>query len=583
MLKKIYPVKYVSLAPLDSSTALFNGVKKLYPKQAEEVYKKLRNIIEDFKKRNPSKARGSHPLFSEKDAILICYADHVRERGVRTFKTMHKFLRQYIGGIINKVHFLPFYPWSSDDGFSVKDYYKVSKQYGGRGDLKPIAKDFGLMFDCVANHMSVQSEWFQKFLAGDKKYKDYFIVFSKEEHENNKKNFAKVFRPRKQPLLTLFKTRKGEKYVWTTFSEDQADLNFSNPEVFLEMVKILLFYVENGAKAIRLDAIAYVWKKMGTACFNLSKTHTLVQIVRAVFNEAAPHVWVITETVLPHKENTSYFGNGSNEAHLVYHFQLETLLLHTMLSGNSSLASNWLRKIKYAGEQTSYLNLSVSHDGIHAIPARGILNKKQMRAIALDCEKKGGKILERDSGNGETEIYEMNITYPSAMGEINKYLASQSIQLALRGVPLIYFNNLIGANNWNKGIEKLGYGRAINREKFDYSKLTKELNDVNSHKHKIFYGYKKLLKARIKEPLFSPLAEQKILNLGHGAMAILRFNKNSDNLLAITNVTNRILKINANAVKQEMQKKRVKDILTQEKLKLEKYLVLKPYEVKWLK
>ncbi|MCK4540371.1 hypothetical protein KAU09_04420, partial [Candidatus Parcubacteria bacterium] len=229
------------------------------------------------------------------------------------------------------------------------------------------------------------------------------------------------------------------------------------------------------------------------------------------------------------------------------------------------------------------LNLSVSHDGIHTIPARGILNKKQMREIALDCEKKNGKVLERDIGGGETEIYEMNITYPSAIGEVNKYLASQSIQLALRGVPLIYLNNLIGADNWSEGVEKLGYGRAINREKFDYDKLTKELDNADSRKHKIFKGYKKLLKARSKEPLFSPLAKQKILDLGQSVMAILRFDKNSNNLLAISNVTNRAIKIDAGKIKKEIQKNEVKDILSQEKLKLEEYLTLKPYQVRWLK
>ena len=562
---------------------MLKKIKKLYPNQADEVYKKIQDIIKDFKKRNPQQALGEQPLFSEKDAILICYADHVQEKGIPTFKTMNKFLREYARGIINKIHFLPFYPWSSDDGFSVKDYYKVNKPYGEWEDLKPIAKNFGLMFDCVANHMSVKSEWFQKFLAGDKKYQDYFIAFSKEEYEKNKENFAKVFRPRKQPLLTLFKTQTREKYVWTTFSEDQADLNFSNPEVFLEMVKILLFYVENGAKAIRLDAIAYAWKKIGSNCFDLPEAHTFVQIIRAVFNKAAPHVWVITETVLPHKENTSYFGNGRDEAHLVYHFQLETLLLHTMLSGDSSLASSWLKKIKPKSKTASYLNLSVSHDGIHTIPARGILSKKQMQAIALDCEKKGGKILERDAGNGETEIYEMNITYPSALGEINKYLASQSIQLALSGVPLIYLNNLIGADNWSEGVEKLGYGRAINREKFDYKKLSKELDNVNSRKHKIFHGYKKLLEARIKEPLFSPLAKQKILDLGSSVMAILRFDDNGNNLLAITNVSNSELKIDAKKIKKETLKNSVTDILTQEELKLKKYLILEPYGIKWLK
>jgi len=551
-------------------------LKELYPKEYDRTFKKLREIIRDFNKENFVKAEKNDRLFSERDIMLICYADHVQEGGQKTFKTMHKFLQEFVKGIISRVHFLPFYPYSSDDGFSVIDYYSVNEPYGSWQDLGLIGRDFGLMFDCVANHVSVKSEWFTKFLAGDPSYKDFFIAFRKPI------NTSRVFRPRAAPLLTPFKTKSGEKYVWTTFSDDQADLNFFNPKVFLEMVKILLFYVSRGAAAIRLDAVAYAWKELGTNCFNLPQTHILVKAFREVFNEVAPHVWLITETVLPHKKNISYFGNGYDEARLVYNFQLETLLLHTMLTGNADVAAGWLKKIKPKTENTNFLNLCISQDGVHTIPSKGILSKQQVQAIIDDCLNKGGKVLNRDAGKGKTKVYEINITYPSAVGGIEKYLASQAIQLALQGIPLIYFNNLIGADNWNKGVEKLGYSRAINRERFDYSSLVNELRDPSSRKHKIYTGYKKLLKARINEPLFSPLAGQEIITLDPGIMAIKRYFREKI-LIALTNVSDQKVKIKAVKLQKIFKVKIIRDIISKQEFFTDSDLIIDPYNTRWLK
>ena len=551
-------------------------LKELYPGEYDRTFKKLREIIRDFNKENSVKAEKNDWFFSEKDIMLICYADHVQESGQKTLKTMHKFLQEFAKDIISRVHFLSFYPYSSDDGFSVIDYYSVNEPYGDWQDLGPISKDFDLMFDCVANHASVKSEWFIKFLAGDPFYKDFFIAFREPI------DTSRIFRPRAAPLLTPFKTKLGEKYVWTTFSDDQADLNFSNPEVFLEMVKILLFYVSRGAAAIRLDAVAYAWKKLGTSCFDLPQAHILVKAFREVFNKAAPHVWLITETVLPHKENISYFGNGHDEAHLIYNFQLETLLLHTMLTEDADLAAGQLKKIKPKTKNTNFLNLCVSQDGVHTIPSKGILSKQQVQAIIDDCLNKGGKVLNRDAGKGKTKIYEINITYPSAVGGIEKYLASQAIQLALRGIPLIYFNNLIGADNWSKGVEKPGYSRAINRERFDYKFLVNELRDPNSKKHKIYTGYKKLLKARINEPLFSPLAGQEIITLDPRVMAIKRY-KGEKILMALTNVSDQKVKIKAAKLQKIFKAKTVKDIINKQKLTIDSDLVFGPYNTKWLK
>jgi len=348
------------------------------------------------------------------------------------------------------------------------------------------------------------------------------------------------------------------------------------------MVKVLLFYIENGIDAIRLDAIAYAWKKLGTTCFDLPELHTLVQLIHDVFKEADPNVWLITETVLPHKENTSYFGDGNNEANLIYNFVLETLLLHTFLQQDSSKATEWLSSIGETGNETALLNLSISHDGIHTGPARDVLNNEELQTIADECVTKGGKVLYRTSEDGGKEPYEFNITFPSAIGSIEGFLASQSIQLAIQGVPLIYFNNFIGAKNWSEGVEKLGYSRAINRQKFNYDSLVAELNDSNSNKYKVYTGYTKMIKARINEPLFSPLAGQKILNLSPSVVAILRRN-DSGSLLAITNVTEKEVSLNVDLIKDELKKDQVKDVLLDHEINLENGLILSAYEVKWLK
>lgn len=557
-------------------TNIQKKIKLLYPREADRVYRDLRRLLDGFKKESPIEDRAKTPLFTEKDTMLICYADHVQEERVKTLKTMGKFLKKYAEGYVNKIHFLPFYPYSSDDGFSVMDYEKVNPPFGAWGDIRKIGRNFEFMFDFVVNHASVKGKWFRKFLQGDKKYSDFFIAFDEEV------DVSKVFRPRTSPLLTPFKTKKGLKYVWTTFSEDQADLNFKNPEVFLAMVRILLLYIKNGARAIRLDAVAYVWKELGTSCFDLPQAHTLVQLIHDIFEDAAPDVWLVTETVLPHKENTSYFGSGRNEAHLVYNFVLETLLLAAWLKQDTTTLSNWVNKWRLPSAKTAFLNLSVSHDGIHTIPAKGIVGGKDLELIAAHCHKKGGRVLYRTVPGREPQPYEFNITYPSALGQADAFLATQAIQLALKGVPLIYLNNFIGAENWTEGVEKLGYGRAINRQKFNYDDLTAELENPDSMKGRIYRGYTQLLKTRASEPLFSPLAGQKALKLNPRVMAVLRFDK-KNSLLALTNVSAKKAALKTTAVKRALKRGSCRDLLSRNGIALEGELVLAPYQTMWLK
>lgn len=561
---------------------LKKSLERLYDDKGEEAYQKIEKLISDYNKnKNKRKNKKSKNfLFSEKDVILVCYPDHVHEDGVKTLQTMHKFLNKYAKKLFNRIHFLPFFECSEiDQGFSIKNYYKVNELYGDWNDLKPIKKHFDFMFDLVLNHASIQNDISKKQIKGFKRYKDMFLIL------NKKINTSSIFRPRTSPLLTPIKTKRGKKYAWTTFSEDQVDWNYNNPKVLIEMIRIFLFYLSKGASAIRLDAVAYVWKKIGSSSFNLKESHIIVEIFTEVLKRTEPKAWTVAETVLPYEKNLKFLGNGHNESNCIYNFSLEPLLLHTFYNKDSRKATKFLDKMSDDfTKDTSILNLSTSHDGIHVGVAEGILNKKEVNTLVKQAEKKGAKILYKDNNKGKKKEvpYEINISYPSALPNIQEYLCSQSIQLAIKGIPLIYFNNLIGAENWNEGVDKYHNSRMINRQKFDYQQLRDEIRDKRSRKYKIYTGYKKLLKTRIHEPLFSPLADQKVHKINKNLLVIER-KKDNKKLLAIHNINSRPIKIESEKIKKIMQKKRVRDILGKHRINLDHLISLKPYEVIWIK
>ncbi|HLJ68246.1 MAG TPA: sugar phosphorylase [Chloroflexota bacterium] len=501
----------------------------IYPEQAAEVATKLSRLLDDFTDRNPPRA-SRDPFFTERDAVLICYADHVREEGEKTLRTMGRFLERYARGLIPTVHFLPFFPYSSDDGFSVIDYRRIEPAFGDWDDLAAIARDFDVMVDLVINHASAKSEWFGRFLEGDEVYRDYFIAFEEPV------DLSTVFRPRTHPVLTPFQTAEGTRYVWTTFSTDQIDLNVANPDVLLELIRILLFYVAHGATIIRLDAIAFLWKEPGTSSLHLPQTHAVVRLLRAVLDEVAPQVLIITETNVPHEDNISYFGAGEDEAHLVYNFTLPPLLLYSLMKGDASLLSTWARTLAPPSARTAFFNFTASHDGIGVTALRAMIPPDEFDEVLSWVERHGGRINYRTSPGQEPVPYELNIVYLDAAGGIEPFLVSQAIALALQGMPAIYFNSLIGARNWEEGVERLGYNRAINRQKFVYDTLVAELDEPASPGHRVYQRYARLLAARGAEPLFGPLAPQQVVDLDRRLFALLRSNEDR-RLLAIHNLS----------------------------------------------
>jgi len=479
---------------------------------------------------------------SERDSILITYGDQVREPGKFPLQTLADFCQTHLRGTVSGIHILPFYPWSSDDGFSVKDYRTVDPALGGWRDIERLGRSFRLMFDGIINHASAQGAWFQSFLRDEKPYRDYFLTVEGDP------DLSKVVRPRTLPLLTEFSTTAGPRRVWTTFSADQVDLDFHNPDVLLEIFDILLMYAQRGAQFIRLDAIAYLWKEIGTSCIHLPQTHAIIQLLRTVLDEVAPHVRLITETNVLHSDNISYFGDGKNEAQLVYNFALPPLTLHTLRTGDAAVLSGWAAGLDLPSDQTTFFNFLASHDGIGLNPARGLLSPAEIDALIEQTLAHGGLISYKQNPDGSQSPYEMNINYFDALSnpasdeplelQVGRFMATQAIMLALRGVPGIYFHSLFGSRNWKEGVEQTHHNRTINRQKLERSALESELANPASLRAQVFGRYRQLLAQRAASPAFHPHGGQKVLDVGPSVFGLLRTSPDdSQQVTCLQNVT----------------------------------------------
>ena len=516
---------------------------------------------------------------TERDSLLITYGDQVQTQNEKPLQTLNKFCEKYLTNVVSGIHILPFYPWTSDDGFSVVDYRQIDPALGTWDDVS-VMQNFRLMFDGVINHISSQSEWFHKFLQDDPRYRDYFITIAGEP------DLSQVVRPRALPLLTTFETPSGEKQVWTTFSADQIDLNFKNPEVLLEILDILLLYIERGATFIRLDAIAYLWKEIGTTCIHLPQTHHVIQFLRAVLNEVTPHVQLITETNVPHADNISYFGDGTNEAQLVYNFALPPLTLHTFHTGDARILSDWARTLTLPSDKTTFFNFLASHDGIGLNPARGILSNADIDSLVNKVLEHGGLISYKQNADGTQSPYEMNINYFDALSnpngnealdlQVDRFITAQAIMLSIIGVPGIYFHSLFGSRGWLEGVQQTGRNRTINREKLQLDELQDQLADENSLRFKVFTRYSQLLKARSSTSAFHPHGTQKIFDLHPTLFAIERISPDEkSHALCLHNVSQRQISLSLNH-------ESTIDLFTGQKIQASN-VTLEPYQVVWLK
>jgi glycosidase len=555
----------------------------LYGKeQATSISTRLQSLMEAYSQKiKPLEGK----KLSEKDIVLITYADQLRNPGEAPLRTLGNFLTHYLTDLISIAHILPFYPFSSDDGFSVIDYRKVNPDFGTWDDVAHIETRFKLMFDAVINHISSKSEWVKHFLAGDPDYRDFFI----EVDPNS--DLSAVVRPRDLPLLTSFQSNQGEVHLWTTFSEDQIDLNFANPKILLEILDLILYYIQRGAYIIRLDAIAFLWKEPGSPSIHLPQTHQIIKLMRDVVSAIAPHVLLLTETNVPHEENVSYFGNGQDEAHMVYQFALPPLILHTLTSGDATRLAEWAATLERPSQEVTFFNFTASHDGIGVRPARGILTGQELEALIQLTEERGGNISYRRIGDHDRQAYELNINYFDALSgpeEIEKqphraiarFLCSQAIMLCFPGLPAIYFHSLFGSRNDPEAVKRTGHLRAINREKFSLEPFLAKLEQPDSVRYRVFNGYQKLLMARQSHPAFDPWGEHEIIRIQPEILALLRKSPQVDQrLICLHEVSGQERHFNV-PLRAEPEVP-AQDLLSKEMVDL-KSITLEPYQVRWI-
>jgi len=565
---------------------VLDHVKRVYPEHdVEEISKQLLSAIE----LEPEFLVDKTPFnkWSEQDCWMITYGDSVIQDHIHPLHSLFDFATEYLKGTINGIHILPFFPYSSDDGFSVVNYSQVNESLGNWADIRDISAEFNLMADLVINHCSSRSPWFENYKAGVDPGKDYFIEISGDE------DLSQVVRPRTSDLLREVRTVNGDKKVWCTFSHDQVDLNFENPKVLQEMVSIIAHYLDNGVRIFRLDAVAFLWKEVGTDCIHLPQTHEVIRLLRSLIEAKNSQAILITETNVPNHENLSYF-NSPDEAHAVYNFSLPPLLLHALVSGTSEHLKRWQMSMPPAQVGTFYFNFIASHDGIGLRPVTGLLSQDEINSLVETMELFEGKISWRTVDANTREPYEINIALFDAMrgttkGEdeyqLQRFICAHAIMLALEGVPGIYIHSLVATNNDIERVENTGQNRSINRHKWDFYQLKSVLSDPGSHHSKVLEQLTNLINIRTQQSAFHPNAVQFTLNLGNEVFAFWRQSlKRDQSIFCIYNVTDKKVSIPLSAVNL-ISLDQWTDLISGSHLsedELQGQITLQPYEFVWL-
>ncbi|MBB4123124.1 sugar phosphorylase [Martelella radicis] len=522
-------------------------------------------------------------MWSADNTYVITYGNSIIDGEHKPLSLLQDFVTENLKGVIKGVHILPYFPYTSDDGFAITDYRAVDSGLGGWEDIERIGREFRLMSDLVLNHCSSQSSWFNEFRMGHEPYKNFFFTASPDD------DLTSVVRPRAHPLLRKVETAEGDKHVWCTFSHDQVDFDFSNPEVLLEFLRIMRFHINRGVRTIRLDACAFIWKEVGTSCIHLPETHEIIRLMRVLADHSEESIVLITETNVPNVENLSYFGNR-NEAHMIYNFSLPPLIVHALMTGTSQFLNAWQMAMPPAQMGCAYFNFTASHDGIGLRPAESLLSDEAIGEMVETVKSFGGRVSMRQLSDGSMRPYEMNVSLFDALkgtvkGEdehnIARFLCSQTIAMALEGIPAFYIHSLLATSNDYEGVEKSGHNRAINRHRWNYDALQEALADETTQHAKVFNAMRELIGIRTQQPAFHPNATQFTLHLGEKLFGFWRQSVDrTQSIFAINNVTDETLEIPAMALNL-IGGERWVDLVTGETVGDAK-ISFAPYQCRWI-
>ncbi|MGL4256989.1 MAG: alpha-amylase family glycosyl hydrolase [Microbacterium sp.] len=517
-------------------------VAGLYPDSADEVLEALVDLARRWAPHLGPADKG-HP--DQGTAYLITYGDAFRREGEAPLHTLADVLRTHVRDAVTDVHLLPIYPWTSDDGFGVVDHREVNPDLGTWGDIADLRADHALALDFVANHLSSSSPWFRGWLERDPRYAGYFLEPGPDF------DVTHVVRPRTTPLLHEYARSDGTvAHAWTTFGPDQVDVDPSTPAVLLDLTDVLLGYLAHGATTVRLDAIGFLWKESGTSCIHLPQTHDVIRIWRVLVDALAPGTLLLTETNVPHADNITYFGDGSDEAHMVYQFALPPLVLHAFVTGRARALSDWAANIGPVSDTATWFNFLASHDGIGIRPTQGLLTDEDRALLVERTLARGGRVSMARRPDGSEGVYELNTNYLDALVDpadadpdasaVVRGLAAHAILLSVIGVPAIYYHSLLGSGQDRQGMAESDIPRRINREVLDADRLAAELGS-SPRREGMLEGLRRLLEVRRSLAGFSPFASQTVEQLDPRAFVVRRAAGTPDEIVAAVNVSDDVV------------------------------------------
>ncbi|MFS0894656.1 sugar phosphorylase [Microbacterium sp. 179-I 3D3 NHS] len=523
-------------------------VARLYPDAADEVLAALVDLAESWRPRLAPVLHGSGAAGpDESTAYLITYGDSFRRPGETPLHTLAGVLRDHIGDVISDVHLLPIYPWTSDDGFGVVDHRQVNPALGTWDDIADLRDEYALALDFVANHISSSSPWFRAWLARDERYDGYFLDPGADF------DVSRVVRPRVSPLVHEYERPDGTvARAWTTFGPDQIDVDPSTPAVLLDLTDILLGYLARGATTVRLDAIGYLWKESGTTCIHLPQTHDIIRIWRVLVDELAPGTLLLTETNVPHADNITYFGDGADEAHMVYQFALPPLVLHAFVTGRTTALAAWAAGVGPVSDTATWFNFLASHDGIGLRPTEGLLTDADRALLVERTLARGGRVSMARRPDGSEGVYELNTNFLEALVDpddpepdvsaVRRGLAAHAILLSFVGVPAIYHHSLLGSQQDHQGVQESDIARRINREVLDADRLAADLH-APGRRSGMLEGLRAMLAVRRGTPAFSPFASQRIERIDDRVLVVRRAAGTADEVVAAVNVSDETVEV----------------------------------------
>ncbi|MEZ5256415.1 MAG: alpha-amylase family glycosyl hydrolase [Ilumatobacteraceae bacterium] len=451
--------------------------------------------------------------------------------------TLRRFVQAHLRDAVSAVHVLPFFPYSSDDGFSVVDFRAVREDLGSWDDVEALAESCGLMADLVLNHVSSQSVWFEQFVADEEPGRSYLRTADPTA------DLSAVVRPRTTPLLRPVETAAGIRHLWCTFSADQIDLDYREPKLLCEMLGVVDTYVR------RLDAAPRRRRLRGQAGRDdVRPSSPDARAGEAVAHAAqwrAPGTLLVTETNVPNRDNLKYFGQG-DEAHLIYNFSLPPLVIDALLSGHSRHLSTWMMSMPPAPPGGTYLNFLASHDGIGIRPAEGLLSDAEIDRLIETVQRSGGLVSWYETPNGPRP-YELNVALRSAFDEphggpdglgLERFVCAHAIQFAIEGIPAVYVHSFLATPNDLDGVTRTGRARSINRSQRSETAVEAALADPTSETARGLGALTRLLRVRAAQPAFHPSATQFTLHLGPRLFGCWRQSRDRrQSIFAVSNVT----------------------------------------------